>query len=145
MAIRKSITMMSNTGTTWNLVGDPIRGDAYYGYSDAIHTIQVIYQNFVGGFGIQGTLALNPGPEDWFWIKINPWGDVNEPFIPFPMDPYAPTGQNGGDTGSQAFTFIGNFVFLRAVLTRDYLQPSPVNVQWTQWQYGQLDKVLLSL
>ena len=143
--IRKSVTMMSNTGTEWNKIGEPIRGDAYYGYTDGIHTIQVIYANLVGGFGIQGSLALDPKPEDWFWIKINPWGDVNQPFIPFPVDPYAPTGQNGGDTGSQAFTFIGNFVFLRAVLTRDYLQPSPVNVQWNSWQYGSIDKCLLSL
>ena|ERR1017187_277675 len=145
MGIRKSQLMMTNTGTTWNLIGDPIRGDAYWGYTDGICTIQVIFQNLVGGFGIQGTLALDPKPEDWFWIKLNPNGDVNTPFIPFPMDPYAPTGQNGGDTGSLAFTFMGNFVFLRAVLTRDYLQPSPVNVQWNSWAYGQIDKVLLSL
>jgi hypothetical protein len=30
-------------------------------------------------------------------------------------------------------------------LTRDYLQPVPVNPQWNTWQYGQIDKVLLSL
>ena len=148
---------MTNTGTEWNKIGEPIRGDAYYGYTDGIHTIQVIIQNFVGGIGIQGTLALNPAPEDWFWIKLNPNGnvstpfipspsiDVNTPFIPFPIDPYAPTGQNGGDTGSFATTFIGNFVFLRAVLSRDYIQPPPMNPSWQTWQWGQIDKVLLSL
>ena len=145
MTIRKSISMLSNTGTEWSVIGEPIRSNAYYGYTTGVVTCQVILQNLVGGFGIQGTLALDPKPEDWFWIKLNPNGDVNTPFIPFPVDPYAPTGQNGGDTGSQAFTFIGNFVFLRAVLTRDYLQPSPVNVQWNSWQYGQVDKCLLSM
>ena len=145
MAIRKSVLMMTNTGTEWNVIGEPIRADAYYGYTDGVMTCQVIYQNLVGGFGLQGTLALNPQPEDWFWIRLNPNGDVHTPFIPFPVDPYAPTGNNGGDTGSMATTFIGNFVFLRAVLTRDYLQPSPVNIQWNSWQYGQIDKVLLSL
>jgi hypothetical protein len=147
MAIRKSVLMLTNTGTNWNMVGDPIRADSYYGYTDGLHTVQVVYQNFVGGFGIQGTLAVDPQPEDWFWIKLNPNGDVNTPFIPFPIDPLAPTGQNGGDTGSMAISFVGNFVFLRAVLSREYLQPmmSPFQAQWDTWQWGQIDKVLLSL
>jgi len=145
MAIRKSILMMTNTGTNWNLVGEPIRADAYYGYTDGVHTVQTIYQNFVGGFGIQATLSLAPAEEDWFWIKLNPNGDVNSPFIPFPVDPLSPTGSNGGDTGSMAITFLGNFVYLRAVLTRDYLQPTPINPIWSSWQWGQLDKVLVSL
>jgi hypothetical protein len=155
MAIRKSVIMMTNTGTRWNVIGEPIRADAYYGYTDGIHTVQVIYQNFVGGFGLQGTLALKPEPDDWFWIRLNPNGDVNTPFIPFPMGynstnntaPCDPTGANGGDTGSLATTFIGNFVFLRAVLSRDYIQPQvpPVQAQWETWQWGQIDKVMLSL
>jgi hypothetical protein len=145
MAIRKSVLMMTNTGTEWNVIGEAIRADAYYGYTDGIHTVQVIYQNLVGGFGLQGTLSLDPQPEDWFWIRLNPNGDVHTPFIPYPIDPYAPNGNNGGDTGSMATTFIGNFVYLRAVLTRDYLQPVPVSPQWQTWQYGQIDKVLLSL
>lgn len=145
MAIRKSVYMMTNTGTKWNVFGEPVRADAYYGYTDGIHTVQVIYQNFVGGFGLQGTLALDPKPEDWFYIKLNTWGDVNDPFIKFPVDPYEPTGANGGDTGSFATTFIGNFVFLRAVLTRDFIQPVDTNTVWQNWQYGQIDSVLLSL
>ena len=67
MAIRKSVYMMTNTGTKWNVIGEPVRADAYYVYTDGIHTVQVIFQNFVGGFGIQGTLALNPKP-----LKVKP-------------------------------------------------------------------------
>lgn len=145
MAIRKSVYMLTNTGTKWNVFGEPVRADAYYGYTDGIHTVQVIYQNLVGGFGLQGTLALDPKPEDWFWIKLNPNGDVNTPFMPFPADPFAPTGANGGDTGSVATTFIGNFVYIRAVLTRDYIQPINVDTVWQNWQWGQIDTVLLSL
>ncbi len=139
--------MLTNTGTEWNVVGEPIRADAYYGYTDGIHTVQVIYQNFVGGFGLQGTLALKPEDDDWFWIRLNPNGDVNMPFVTFPVDPYAPTGANGGDTGSLATTFIGNFVFLRAVVSREYIQPAPTQTQlaWSNWQWGQVDVVLLSL
>jgi hypothetical protein len=145
MAIRKSVLMMSNTGTEWNVIGEPIRGDAYYGYTDGLHTIQIIYQNFVGGFGIQATLALKPEPEDWFWIRINPIGDVHSPFVTYPQNQLAPTGANGGDTGSEAFTFVGNFVFLRAIVTRDYIQPVVPNPQWETWQWGEVDRVLLSL
>jgi len=145
MAIRKSVLMMTNTNTNWNVIGEPIRADAYYGYTDGLHTVQVIYQNFVGGFGIQATLALKPEPEDWFWIKLNPTGDVNSPFIVFPLNILDPTGANGGDTGSMAMTFVGNFVYLRAVVSRDYIQPPPVNPAWDTWQWGQIDKVLLSL
>jgi hypothetical protein len=147
MTIRKSILMMTNTGTKWDVFGEPVRADAYYGYTDGLHTVQVIYQNLVGGFGIQGTLVLKPKPEDWFWIKLNPLGDVNTPFLPYPIDPLAPTGQNGGDTGSMAFSFVGNFTFVRAILTRTYIQPpvQPSQAQWETWQWGQIDKVLLSL
>ena len=137
--------MMTTTGTKWNVIGEPVRADAYYGYTDGIHTVQVIYQNFVGGFGIQATLALDPKPEDWFWIKLNPNGDVNTPFIPFPLDALAPTGNNGGDTGSMATTFLGNFVYIRAVVSRDYIQPVSINTAWQNWQWGQVDSVLLSL
>jgi hypothetical protein len=144
MALRKSVLMMTNTGTNWNLVGDSIRADAFYGYTDGLHTVQIIYSNFVGSFGIQGTLALNPQPEDWFWIRLNPNDNVNN-YINYPIDPLAPTGSNGGDTGSMAFSFIGNFTYLRAVLNRDSIQPTPVNPQWDTWTYGEIDKVLLSL
>lgn len=143
--MRKSILMLANTGTTWDIVGEPVRAGSYYGYTDGMHTIQMIYQNFVGGIGIQGTLSLKPLPEDWFWIKINPSGDIHTPYMTFPLDPYSPTGANGGDTGSIASTFVGNFTFLRAVLVRDYLQPTDINPAWNTWQYGRVDKILLSL
>lgn len=145
MAIRKSIYLMTNTGTKWNVIGEPVRANAYYGYTDGMMTVQVIYQNFVGGFGLQATLALDPKPEDWFWIKLNPNGDVNTPFIPFPIESLAPTGNNGGDTGSLATTFLGNFVYIRAVVSRDYIQPVSANTAWQNWQWGQVDSVLLSL
>lgn len=145
MALRKSILMMANTGTQWNVIGEKTRADSYYGYTDGLQTIQVVYQNFVGGFGIQATLAMDPQPEDWFWIELNPTGDVNSPFITYPRDELAPTGANGGDTGSEAFTFVGNFVFIRAVVTRGYIQPVPTDPLWDTWTFGQVDKVLLSL
>jgi hypothetical protein len=70
---------------------------------------------------------------------------MNTPYLTFPENQLAPTGNNGGDTGSMATTFMGNFVHLRSILVRDYLQPVPVNPAWNTWTYGQIDTVLLSL
>ena len=81
MAIRKSILVMSNTGTSWNKISEPVRGNAYYSYTDGLHTVQIIYANFVGGFGIQGTLALDPCPEDWFWISLNQERSIHQSIL----------------------------------------------------------------
>lgn len=145
--IRKSILMSGNTGTEWSHIGKPIPANAYLGYTDGVATVQVVVQNFVGGFGIQGTLSLNPQPEDWFWIKLNNNGDNTYPYITYPRDPLVPTGQNGGDTGSEAFTFVGNFVYLRTVMTREYILPpeSGIPTAWSTWIWGQVDKTMLSL
>lgn len=155
MSARKSILMMTNTGdgeNAYTVYGKPVRADSYYGHTDGIHTIQVIYNNFTGGFGVQGTLALEPVDEDWFWIQLNYVNGtfIGEPYITYPRNPLAPTGsnsqstQNVGDTGTNAFTFVGNFTYLRAVLYRDYITPTPT-LNDGRWYLGQLDKVLLSL
>lgn len=143
--IRKSIQLLSSTGTNWEITGNSIPGNSYYGYSAGIHTVQVIYQNFVGGFGIQGTLSLNPTDTDWFWIQLNSASNTGTPYITFPINILAPTGKNGGDTGSAAFTFVGNFVYLRAMLVRSYIGPAPTEPAWQNWVHGQIDTALLSM
>lgn len=165
--IRKSITMLENTGHLYNVIGPPIRADSYFGYNDGLHTVQVTYQNFTGGFGIQGTLALGRkcsdsngshveiDEEDWFNIKLADLsGNCSEyPFIVYPKDPLNPTGNTRsnpfvnpqGDTGTEAFTFVGNFTYLRAYVNRDYIQPQPQPQSDGRFLLGQIDKVLLSL
>lgn len=151
---RKSILMMTNTGNSFNEVGQDIRADSWFGYTDGLHTVQVAYQNLTGGFGLQGTLAVDPEEEDWFWIHlVDNRGNCSEyPFIAYPKDPLNPTASmeiNGisamGDTGTEAFTFQGNFTKLRAVLTRDYIQPPPQVDNSGRWYLGQIDRVLISL
>ena len=44
---RKSILMTSNSGSNHNLTGDAIRADSYYGRTDGIHTVQVVYSNSI--------------------------------------------------------------------------------------------------
>ena len=57
---RRSVTVLSATGTDMNKYSDSVKGDSYYGYTDGIHTMQVVYSNYVGRFHIQATLALEP-------------------------------------------------------------------------------------
>lgn len=149
---RKSIMMLSNTGNDLNAVSDRIKADSWFGYTDGLHTVQVTYQQLTGGFGIQGTLSLDPKDEDWFWINLTDYrGNCSPyPFITYPKDPLNPTGASGpegaatGDTGTEAFTFQGNFTFLKAVLTRDYITPPP-QLSGDRYHLGQIDKVLISL
>ena len=65
---RRSINMMESTGTTMNKYSTEVKGDAYYGYSDGYHTVQVIYNQFVGRLRVQATLSLNPTDSDYFDI-----------------------------------------------------------------------------
>jgi len=141
---RKSVVMMTNTGRNHNLVGEQIRADGYYGRTDGIHTVQVTVNNFTGNFGIQGTLATEPTEDDWFDINLNANRNVSSasPYVSYPVNPLAPTGQIGDD-GTQAFTFVGNFVYLRAILDRsNIVEPSELAAQTN---LGNIDRVLLAM
>jgi hypothetical protein len=151
--------MLTNTGNDFNKVGMPIKGSSYYGTTSGLTTVQVTYNNLTGGFGIQATLSLEPADEDWFWVHlVDSKGNCSVyPFITYPRDPLAPTGQYGGittgnnpvgyngDTGTDAYTFVGNFTFLRAVLTRDYITPPPMPGIDGRYYMGQIDRVLISI
>lgn len=143
---RKSVLMMSNTGQNHNLTGDKIRADGYFGRTDGIHTVQVVVANFTGSFGIQGTLATVPVEADWFDINLNVNQNVSSasPYVSFPVNPAAPTNLGGnGDDATLAFTFVGNFVYLRAILDRSTItEPSPLAATT---ELGVINKVLLSM
>lgn len=135
---------MTNTGSSHNLTGDKIRADGYFGHTDGIHTVQVVVNNFTGSFGIQGTLAVEPVEADWFDINLNANWNVSSasPKVSYPVNPAEPTGQDGDDS-TNAFTFVGNFVYLRAILDRSTIaEPAPNS---TTSELGQIDRVLLSL
>jgi len=141
---RKSVLMMSNTGRNHNLTGDKMRADGYYGRTDGIHTVQVVVSNFTGSFGVQGTLATEPVEADWFDINLNVNRNVASasPYVSFPINPADPTGDSG-DNATQAFTFVGNFVYLRAILDRSTIvEPSELSATT---ELGVISKVLLSM
>lgn len=141
---RKSVVMMTNTDREHNKTGKAIRADGYYGKTDGVHTAQVFFTNFTGKFGIQGTLMTEPGDGDWFDINLNTTNlfSDTDPRIKFPKNPLAPTGRDG-DTGTMAFTFLGNFTFLRAVMDRsEIIEPGPLS---STTGLGHIDKVLLAM
>ena len=85
-----------NDNTLITVVGDPYKGDGYYGRSDGLHTIQYTYTDFAGDITIEATLAVDPTEDDWF-----------EAFSFSTMQ----------DTGSSIANFTGNYVWVRAVVS----------------------------
>lgn len=142
MPTRKSILMMSSTGREWTVVGKAIRADSFFGGTSGLHTVQVSFNNFTGAFKLQGTLALEPTDTDWFDIDLATGQCCHGKMVTYPKDPANPTTRNHmGDSGTDAFTFVGNMVWLRAIMTRDYLDPEP-NPE--REDLGQIQKVLLA-
>lgn len=119
---RKTTTLMPNSGTNLNLVGDAVPGDSYYGYTDGIHTVAVYGQNLSGRIRVQGTLATTPTEDDWFDILLTglPYKDYTN------------------FTGVEGFTFTANLVFLRATLDRTALGITDVS------QAGWIEKIYLN-
>ena len=119
---RKTTTLMPNSGTNPDLVGDAVPGDSYYGYTDGIHTVAIYGQNLSGRIRVQGTLATTPTEDDWFDILLTglPYKDYTN------------------FTGVEGFTFTANLVFLRATLDRTALGITDVS------QAGWIEKIYLN-
>ena len=109
--------LLDNTGNYLNLIGQPVRADSWYGYSDGLHTVSFHVQNFTGRIFIQASLSENPTEDDWFDICL---GD-NVSYLQFPLRPNRPTGVVSGDTGVSAMSFKANILWLRAKVDRSYL------------------------
>ena len=132
---RRSINMMESTGTTMNKYSTEVKGDAYYGYSDGYHTVQVIYNQFVGRLRIQASLSLTPTDSDWFDLvpsstkgtEFNSLG-----FVQF--------NSNDPANRSEAYTFQGNFTFVRVYMDREHVGDGSTY----DASYGQISKVVLS-
>lgn len=132
---RRSVNIMSATGTTMSKYSDEAKGDSYYGYTDGLHTIQVIYNQFVGRLRIQATLSLEPQPDDWFDIvpeittghRWNPAG-------------YIQFNSNAPADISEAYTFKGNYTFVRCYMDRDHIGDG---VTYDS-SYGQISRIILS-
>lgn len=132
---RRSITIMSSSGDNMNLYSDVVEGDSYYGYADGLHTIQVIYSQFAGRLRLQCTLALEPTENDWFDIipddtTGNAWS----------VEGYIQFNKNEPSNISEAYTFKGNYTFIRCYLDRRHI----ANGETYDSSYGQISRIILS-
>jgi hypothetical protein len=115
-----SLTLLSNSGDQINVTGQRQPGAGYNNTVGNNHTVSISLDNFTGRIYIQGSLANDPSETDWFNIPIG----QTTVYVEYPLDPAYPTGPTG-DTGNYAYSFSGNYVWIRAVVDRKYLVPPP--------------------
>lgn len=131
VSIQKSVLMLNNTSEQYTKTGDAIRADGWWGNTDGLHTVSVRVTNFKGYFGLEGTLSMAPTDADWFPIFLNPNSSI------------CPNIEYDYETSNKAFTFVGNFVFLRAKMIREDIEPIPEKT--VIQTLGTIDKVLLAI
>jgi hypothetical protein len=141
-----SITLLDSTTTEINVTGTQQRGA---GYSNAIgcnHTVSIAVANFIGRIYIEGSLETWPTDTDWFPIQLI--GEI--PYLQFPQNQNAPTGDGGGDTDVVAYSFSGNYIWIRARVDRTYLVPPPTDptlvgaVRYILLNYGSISPASIS-
>lgn len=133
-----SILMLGDTAGEFEVTGSKIRGDGYYGFPEGNHTISIHLQNFTGRVWLEGALASTPRTDDcnlefdtetdWFPIYLT----LNCPYLEYELE-----------TSSKAYSFEGNFVWLRVRLDRSYIMPVPDNDSDLA-QLGNIRKILLN-
>jgi hypothetical protein len=119
----ESLVLLPTTSGKVNVTGEKQKGAGYTNFLGGSHTVAISLNNFSGRIYIQASLADNPADDDWFPVFLQ----SDMPFVQFPRDLFNPSGLYGGDTGTFAYTFVGNYVWLRAIVNRDYLTPTPIN------------------
>tara|TARA_Y100000289_G_scaffold44922_1_gene44831 strand:+ start:162 stop:518 length:357 start_codon:yes stop_codon:yes gene_type:complete len=86
--------------TNTSITSANVPADSYYGFADGLHTIAFKGNGFTGSFALEATLATTPTANDWFRI---PLGGANlKSYTTF--------------TGTEAFTFTGNYVYIKALV-----------------------------
>lgn len=137
---RKSVQLMSASGTSMNKTSEKVRGDNYYGYTDGFHTLQVTYANFVGRFRIQGTLVLDPTESDWIDIVVSPTEGLYGGSTPWNDNGYVQFNADNPANNSQAYSFYGNFAWVRCKVDRAHVGDGTTY----DTSYGQVTRILLS-
>jgi hypothetical protein len=131
-----SLVLLPTTGNQLNVTGTRVKGAGYTNFGGATHTVQVTVNNFVGRIFIEASLATEPAESDWFAVSL----ESDQAFVQYPRDPTRPTGLMQGDTGTRAWDFVGNYVWVRARLDRTYLSPQPQDPNLV----GSVDQILLN-
>lgn len=131
-----SLVLLPTTGNQLNVTGTRVKGAGYTNFGGATHTVQVTVNNFVGRIFIEASLATEPTESDWFAVSL----ESDQAFVQYPRDPTRPSGLMQGDTGTRAWDFVGNYVWVRARLDRTYLSPQPQDPNLV----GSVDQILLN-
>ena len=104
----------SHTSGTQTLKSEKVKGDAYFGTTDGLHTVMIDLAGFIGTIKIQGILEDNPAETDWFDAHLNDGefqvdasGKVTK--IVVESITYALA-----ETSIKVYNTTGNFVWLRA-------------------------------
>ena len=137
---RKSVTIMSASGTDMNKYSEKVRGDNYYGYTDGFHTIQVTYSQFVGRLKIQGTLVLEPTDSDWVDLVIDSASGLYAGSSPWNANGYIQFNADAPADRSEAYSFYGNFAWIRCYVDREHVGDGSTY----DTSYGQVSRILLS-
>jgi len=118
-----------------NAQSPPIKADSYYGYTDGLHTIQVVYDQYVGRLRVQCSLSLDPAERDWFDVSLR--SVSGNGFNPLGLIQY-----NIANPANytEAYTFQGNFTFLRVLADRSHMGDGLTY----DMSYGQIARVILS-
>lgn len=120
--------LMGDTTGLEKLVGEKKKADGWYGSKNSQHTIQITVAHFKGRIGIQGTLALSPTEDDWFFINLS----GNNPYLEYDCK----------ETKTDAYNLIGNFVWLRATMDRGMQKHELTRDQISAM--GSVSRILLS-
>lgn len=135
---KQSVLMLNDTFIELNVTGDKIRADAWFGLKDGLHTVTFSLENYTGRIFIEASLESDPQENDWFTVFLN----GAKPYMEYPLDSLAPTGLSG-DTFVDAYTFQGNFLYLRARIDRSYVVPVPTTDS-EKSHLGSVKKILLN-
>ena len=127
--------MLSATSTTMNQYSTEVKGDSYYGYSDGLHSVQVIYEQFVGRVRIQATLAISPESTDWFDLIPTTTAGTE-----FNSGGYVQFNSNNPANLAECYTFTGNYTFVRVYMDREHVGDGTTYDS----SYGQIRQVILS-
>ena len=131
--------LLPTTDGRIDFIGDPMRIDQWSFNQYAVYTVAIYIQNFIGRIYLDASLELAPKESDWFPIFLTP----DTPYIQFPIHERRPTGENGGDTGVEAFNFQANILWLRARMDRSSYMRVKQDLDLDVAMYGVVKQILI--
>jgi len=117
-----SITILSNNthdgdSTVQTVTGSKYKGDGYYGRSDGFHTVQYNLTGFIGQIRIQGTLAIDPGDDDWFTVELGTGNSSVDTTGLITAQNITSVEYTSVTTNTKNYNFTGNYVWVRAYVS----------------------------